>query len=89
MEQSKITLDYEISLQEDIPLSATDKCALFGNLMDNAIEGCSKVTGDRKISLKVTYSKGCLSRKYVIVLPRPPLLPCTPQRRIPSIMDLD
>lgn len=63
MEQSKITLDYEISLQEDIPLSATDKCALFGNLMDNAIEGCSKVTGDRKISLKVTCSKGLFITK--------------------------
>ena len=63
MEQSKITLDYEISLQEDIPLSATDKCALFGNLMDNAIEGCSKMTGDRKISLKVTCSKGLFITK--------------------------
>lgn len=63
MEQSKLTLDYEISLQEDIPLSATDKCALFGNLMDNAIEGCSKVTGDRKISLKVTCSKGLFITK--------------------------
>ncbi len=56
--QAQIDLDYDIALEDDIPLSPTDKCALFGNLLDNAIEGCTKIANNRKISLKVTCSKG-------------------------------
>ena len=58
MEQNQIDFDYEISLEQDIPLSPTDKCALFGNLLDNAIEGCLKISQNRKIMLKITSSKG-------------------------------
>ena len=58
IEQNNIDFDYEISLEQDIPLSPTDKCALFGNLLDNAIEGCLKITQSRKIMLKITSSKG-------------------------------
>lgn len=58
LEQERIMLDYDISLVEDIPLTPTDKCALFGNLLDNAIEGCSKVSGERRINLKVSCAKG-------------------------------
>ncbi len=58
MDNESINFDYEISLEENIPLSDTDKCALLGNLLDNAIEGSRKISDYREITLKVSCNKG-------------------------------
>lgn len=58
MDKESILFDYEISLDEDIPLSDTDKCALLGNLLDNAVEGTRKNINDRKVTLRVSCNKG-------------------------------
>lgn len=58
MDKESILFDYEISLDEDIPLSDTDKCALLGNLLDNAVEGSRKINDERRITLRVSCNKG-------------------------------
>ncbi len=58
IDKESILFDYEISLDEDIPLSDTDKCALLGNLLDNAVEGSRKNSDDRKVTLRVRCNKG-------------------------------
>lgn len=53
-----IEFSYEISLEEDHSLSPTDVCALVGNLLDNAIEGCLKLKKNRFIQCDISCSKG-------------------------------
>lgn len=58
MDKESIMFDYEITLEEDIPLSDTDKCTLLGNLLDNAVEGSRKISDDRKVTLRISCNKG-------------------------------
>lgn len=58
MSQENIIFDYDVTLEEDIPLSDSDKCALLGNLIDNAVESSRKISDDKKIILRVNCNKG-------------------------------
>lgn len=54
-DQNEIVFETDISFLLHLPLSNTEICALFGNLLDNAIEACEKVEcpEDRFIRLKM------------------------------------
>ena len=54
-EQKEIHFQTELPRLEDLPFSNTEICALFGNLLDNALEACEKIEDpeDRKIHLKM------------------------------------
>jgi len=58
IENNGFGFSYDISLEEDPKLSATDLCALVGNLLDNAIEGAMKLDSNRRIALNISCEKG-------------------------------
>lgn len=52
-EQKGIVFDVEVEFPRNMNIKSSDLCAILGNLVDNAIEACSKVEepGKRKIRL--------------------------------------
>lgn len=51
--QKRIEFEVKIGIPEDIPVAKTDLSILFGNLLENAVEGCQRQTsGPRKISVR-------------------------------------
>lgn len=46
-----IDVNVKVSIPKELPLSDIDCCVLLGNLIDNAIEACEKVDGQRFIRL--------------------------------------
>jgi signal transduction histidine kinase len=46
-----IAFSAELDVPGDITVEGVELCGLFANLLDNAIEACAKVDGERKISL--------------------------------------
>lgn len=42
-----IKVEYSIHLPVEFPLDSVDTCSLLGNLMDNAIEACNKISNCR------------------------------------------
>lgn len=51
----------EADVLRKVPLTKTELCVLFGNLLDNAIEACSKIqVGKKKISVKISRKKNFL-----------------------------
>ena len=52
-EKHGITMDISFSAPIGEKYSDFDLCGIFGNILDNAIEGCQKVNGEKKISLTV------------------------------------
>lgn len=59
MEQAGITADFAVSLPKDLPVADTDLAALFGNALDNAIEGVQNAAV-KKIILRCRVDKGLL-----------------------------
>ena len=59
MEQAGITADFAVSLPKDLPVADTDLAALFGNALDNAIEGTQNAAV-KKIILRCRVDKGLL-----------------------------
>jgi len=56
-----IKVEKTIQIPSDLQLDPVDSCILFGNIMDNAIEACSRINSDTKnINLFLTYQKNCL-----------------------------
>ena len=53
MTQNNIKLDYSIYIADTLPLSPMETSTLFGNLLDNAIEACQKVSSSRWIKLEI------------------------------------
>lgn len=43
-----IDIDYDISIPEELPISASDAYILIGNTIDNAIEACSHVNAEER-----------------------------------------
>lgn len=41
-----------VSIPEDIRIEKMDLCSVFGNLLDNAVEACAKVQGERNLEIK-------------------------------------
>ncbi len=53
-----IDVTVDITVPNDLKIGAVDTAVLFGNLMDNAIESCEKITGsDKKIIIYISYRK--------------------------------
>ena len=58
-EEYNIRFECEAKLPEDLPFEAGRLTVIFGNLLDNALEG-SRKTEDAWILIKVSYEKGVL-----------------------------
>ena len=43
-----IDVDYDVSIPEELPISASDAYILIGNTIDNAIEACSNVNEEER-----------------------------------------
>ncbi|WP_207649472.1 sensor histidine kinase [Anaeromicropila populeti] len=52
-----IDLTYDLNIPSSIAVEPLDLVAILGNLLDNAIAACSKVTEERKISFSFRYSR--------------------------------
>jgi hypothetical protein len=49
-----IAFDYTIHLPQELPLDDVSICSLLGNLLDNAIESCEKVSSSKKRCISLT-----------------------------------
>ena len=58
-EEYNIRFECEAKLPEDLPFEAGRLTVIFGNLLDNALEG-SRKTEDAWILIKISYEKGVL-----------------------------
>ena len=52
-QSSGTRFDYNIVLPKSLPIDDTDLCAMLSNLLDNAVEACRKVEGERYIKLDI------------------------------------
>lgn len=60
-EESGIRLELDLALADDISLSSVELCAVFSNLLDNAINACVEVPeGARFVELKARVDAGYL-----------------------------
>lgn len=60
-EESGIRLSLDLALADDIPLPSVELCAVFSNLLDNAINACAQVPASaRFIELKARVDAGYL-----------------------------
>ncbi|MCD8356520.1 MAG: GHKL domain-containing protein [Clostridia bacterium] len=62
MDRKGLDRDFQISLQETIPIADMDLCALLGNALDNAMEAAVKAE-DKRISVRCRIEKGMLMLK--------------------------
>lgn len=58
--ESNIQCDFTVSLPERLNMSDRDLVILLGNLLDNCIEACQKVEGERKFSLNILYNNSAI-----------------------------
>ncbi|WP_287449967.1 sensor histidine kinase [Sellimonas sp.] len=60
-EMEGMEFQIEADVLRRVPLTKTELCVLFGNLLDNAIEACRKIqVGKKKISVKISQKKNFL-----------------------------
>lgn len=52
-EEHNIKISLDLNIDYDIKVSDIDMCIILGNLLDNSIEACSNIEGDRFIDLKI------------------------------------
>jgi len=52
-EEHNIKISLDLNMDYDIKVSDIDMCIILGNLLDNSIEACSNIEGDRFIDLKI------------------------------------
>lgn len=63
-----IKINFDIKVPEIINIDDLDLCAIYGNILDNAIESCSRITDYNKekfIEIKSNISKGYLTIKLI------------------------
>jgi sensor histidine kinase YesM len=55
-ETEEISFDADVALPDDVAADPDELCVLFGNLLENALEGCLTANGERfvKISAKTS-----------------------------------
>ncbi|MDK2961452.1 MAG: hypothetical protein PWP16_888 [Eubacteriaceae bacterium] len=58
--QNNIKLELFLKIPQEIDLPAFELAAVFGNLVDNAIEDCKTVDGERVIVVRVLQKRGVL-----------------------------
>ena len=66
-EGSGISCEYQVDLEEALPLDDIELCSLFANTLDNAVEACEKIREreKRRISLKARCRNGHFSCEIV------------------------
>lgn len=66
-EGSRISCEYQVDLEEALPLDDIELCSLFANTLDNAVEACEKIREreKRRISLKARCRNGHFSCEIV------------------------
>ena len=66
-EGSGISCEYQVDLEEALPLDDIELCSLFANTLDNAVEACEKIREreKRRISLKARCRNGHFSYEIV------------------------
>ena len=52
-QSSGTRFEYNIVLTKALPIDDTDLCAMLSNLLDNAVEACGKVEGERYIKVDI------------------------------------
>ena len=57
MEEKQITFSMEGVLDKGLNWKPIDICTVFSNGLDNAIEACEKIEGERSISLSLRYTR--------------------------------
>lgn len=50
---NNIKVNLDIQVQSEVNISNVDVCIILGNLLDNSIEACKRIYGDRIIDLKI------------------------------------
>lgn len=61
-EQMGINTRVMCQMPRDVEIDDIDMCVLFGNLLDNAIEGCQRVEkGEKEINIHIKYNRNRLS----------------------------
>ena len=81
-EAQGVTVDTNVILPSELPVSNTDLIIVFGNLMDNAMEACAKVESPA-IQMNAHVEKG-----HLVITesnPAPPEPEQRKQRRIPEL----
>lgn len=58
--KNDISVSIESKLPSDINVSSLDIVVVLGNLLDNAIEANSKITGEKEIDVKIRYQNNIL-----------------------------
>lgn len=66
-EEEGIPCEYQVDLEEVLPIDDIDLCSLFANTLDNAVEACEKIAEreKRRISLKARCRNGHFSYEIV------------------------
>ena len=66
-EEEGIPCEYQVDLEEALPIDDIDLCSLFANTLDNAVEACEKIAEreKRRISLKARCRNGHFSYEIV------------------------
>ena len=53
----------DMQIPENLKINSSDCCVIFGNALDNAIEACGKVQGDKYIKVSLVYRDNSLMCK--------------------------
>ena len=61
--ERNIDFSADIQIPENLKINSSDCCVIFGNALDNAIEACDKVQGDKYINVSLIYQNGSLMCK--------------------------
>ena len=61
--ERSIDFSADIQIPENLKINSSDCCVIFGNALDNAIEACDKVQGDKYIKVSLIYQNGSLMCK--------------------------
>lgn len=55
-----ISVSLELNIPEQLSITSFDMSVILGNLLDNAINACSKLEKDKRLNLKIKYKRGRL-----------------------------
>ena len=61
--ERNIDFSADIQIPADLKINSSDCCVIFGNALDNAIEACDKVQGNKYIKVSLVYQNGSLMCK--------------------------
>lgn len=59
-EQHGISVSLELNIPEQLNITSFDMSVILGNLLDNAINACSKLEKEKRLDVKIKYKRGRL-----------------------------